>query len=157
MKTMRPTREKIELIIPRSEFRSDAALVLDRYPVRSLALVLVLLVGAGSLDNSVVWLVFLVLGTALVIGEVWNTRDYVTKTHVIRQRGILGRSRRAIPLCDVSAVTLRRPGFPELPSHRDLEVHGDAEVFEFLCVKNAEVIAHRIKILAEQARADAVR
>ena len=145
--------ETVELVILRSPLRSNLAFTLDRYPARSLLLVLVMLAGAVSLDRPWVWLVVLGVGPALVICEVWHTRDYVTKTRVVRQRGILGRSRHEIMLHEVTAVRLRNPGFPELPGQRDLEVHGSVEVLEFLGVRDAAAVSERITALAEQARA----
>jgi hypothetical protein len=146
-------REEAEFAIPRSLLRSNMAFLLDSYPLRSLAVAVLLCVGAVTLDTQWAWLAFLALGPAVVISEVWHTQDYVSRTHVVRRRGILGLSRREIPLREVSAVRVRVPGLPELANQRDLEVHGKAMVLVFLGVKNADAIAERIKALAERAGA----
>lgn len=127
----------------------------DVFPWRSAAAAAGLLATAAALGTWWIWPAALVVAVALVLSEVWHTKDFVTRTHVVRQRGILGWARTALPLREVENVRVRECVAP--PWRRDVVVLGASTRLEFLGVRDADEACELIEALRAQVRRHADR
>ena len=124
---------------------TNAMVLLERTPWRAVGSIVVglLLVHFAQVPDPAV---AVVLGAGAIMGavEAVHRRDFVTTTHVVRQSGLLGGKRIAIPLEQIQRVEYSYPRFGEHFHSGNVDVIGDRQGLTFIGVAHPEELAEFI-------------
>ena len=74
-------------------------------------------------NTEVLWTLWFILVAVPISLEWVNTRDFLTKTALVRQSGILGRKRLVVPLAEIDRVEFSFPRFGQSRDVGDIHVH----------------------------------
>jgi hypothetical protein len=148
MKVDRKTGEPILIEFLRTPISGSVqmGILFETFPWRSLALGLLLLYSLMGLFGPEGGLVGLPVLCALVLVEMWNRRDFATPLRIVRQSGILGRTRVEIPLEEVERVEFKvYSQFPEKQLDiGEVTILGNRRLFIYTGIRAPEATAQHI-------------
>jgi hypothetical protein len=148
MKMDRKTGEPILIEFLRTPISGSVqmGILFETFPWRSLALGLLLLYSLMGLFGPEGGLVGLPVLCALVLVEMWNRRDFATPLRIVRQSGILGRTRVEIPLEEVERVEFKvYSQFPEKQLDiGEVTILGNRRLFIYTGIRTPEATAQHI-------------
>jgi hypothetical protein len=121
---------------------TSGIVMLERTPWRAVLAILagLLLVHLLEMPDPAIGVV-LVAGAIMGAVEAIHRRDFITESHVVRQSGLLGGKRIAIPLDEIQRVEYSYPRFGEHFHSGTVDVIGDRRGITFVGVANPEELA----------------